>query len=893
MTDNSTKLTLNLFVMKRLLILFFLATALSLLTNAKQVEENTARTVASNFFASRIDKNQLKTLPIPVLVCTSNDLKTGQAAATKAAPAFYVFNFTGNTGFIIISGDDIVTPVLAYSMEGSFSPAQTAPAAASWLNWYEEQIKDAVAGKLVATSEIESAWHDLAATGKSNLTNKSGNAVGPLIKLHWNQSPYYNQKCPWYFYKDKTGKITDSALAVTGCVATAMAMVMKYHNYPRNGTGFYSYKTGQGGTLKADFGKTMYNWVNMPDTLSDKTTKEEDEAVSTLMSHCGIAVEMNYGDPKGGGSGAQVISGGENIKCTETALKTYFDYDPGMKGLSRLSYTDAEWTDLIKEDLNAGLPLLYAASELGQPGGHAFICDGYDNTGKFHINWGWGNSGDDGYFEINALIGGGSKYICGQDMIKGVRPMSGQGKYFNLNLSAPVTLLPNILLYDDSISVSSMIRNNGTTIFNGSLGAAIYDTNQMRIGFVQIDNPVTIEPGERLSVNFRNSGLSHMLPGKYLIGIMYSSIGDGWKEVNDTLTYINFPMMEVINPDVIKMASVMTILPGNPLTQGKTATVKLEIMNAGSQNFSGILNLAIHDIDGSYLYSLAQKSNFTLPAGSSSGELAFITGSIPVSAGSYLLALWYKPTGNSEYDLIGSTGFQNPVIVQVNAVPLQPDKYEPNNVPDSASVLPLSFSGKQVKIIVKANCHVGKDRDYYKIQLPIGYSYHGSAFLRNSEDDTTFSYPLNGFWTFLSTQDTVYQAPCNNSAPAEFTALKGGDLYFYVYPNFVFQTGMYQLEINISQNPLGIEESGFFSTLAIYPNPSSGIVYLANHGDKGIIADITVRNMLGTTVYRQPAASVGTDPYSIDLSGLASGIYIVTISENMNQRRNMKVSIAK
>jgi len=877
--------------MKRIFILFFLLAALSLLSFAKQVDESTARTVAANFFAGRFDKNQLRAMPVPVLVCTSNDLKSKKVNGTKSATAYYVFNFTGRPGFVIIAGDDIVTPVLGYSLEGSFSAAGVAPAAASWLNWYEMQIKDAVLGKVEATTEITSAWNNLVA-GRSDLPRKSGKAVEPLIKLRWNQDPYYNKYCPMYHYYDSTGKLKDSALTVTGCVATAMAMVMKYHNYPRTGTGFHSYKTDAYGTLKADFGKTAYDWANMPDTLSENTAKNEDDAISKLMYHCGVAVEMGYGDPRGTGSGAQVISEGQEKSCTERALKTYFDYDPGMRGLLRQGYTDVEWTDMIKEDLNAGLPLLYAATELGSPGGHAFICDGYDNNGKFHINWGWGGK-DNGYYEINLLNPPGSKYACGQEMIKGVRPMPGQGKNFHLNLSAQVSLLSDIILYDDSISVSSMIRNNGGTTFNGSLGAAIYDTNQMRIDFVEIDNPVTIEPGERLTVTFRNRGLSHMLPGKYMIGIMYSSLGDGWKEVNDTLTYTNFPLMEVINPDVIKMASAMTILPALPLTEGNAATVKLEIMNAGTQNFSGTLNLAIHDIDGSYLYSLAQKTNFTLSAGSSSGVLTFSTGKIPVSAGSYMLALWYKPSGNAEYDLVGSTGFQNPVMVQVNAIPLQADKYEPDNTYDSAYTFRPTFASKNEKIIIKANCHIGKDKDYYKIVLPMGFSYHGTAYLRNAEDDTTLSYPLNGFWNFAAPQDTAFQSPCNNSAPSDFTCLKGGDLSFLVYTNFVFQTGMYQLEINISKNALGIEESDPSSTLTVYPNPSSGIIYLANRGEKGIVADITVSNMLGRTVYLQQAISLGSEPYSIDLSGLATGIYIVTVSDNMGMKRNIKVSIAR
>jgi hypothetical protein len=104
---------------------------------------------------------------------------------------------------------------------------------------------------------------------------------------------------------------------------------------------------------------------------------------------------------------------------------------------------------------------------------------------------------------------------------------------------------------------------------------------------------------------------------------------------------------------------------------------------------------------------------------------------------------------------------------------------------------------------------------------------------------------------------------------------------------------MYQLNISISKNPLGIEESDPSSTLVVYPNPSSGIVYLTNRGALGTIAEITVSNMIGGSVYHQSGTPAVSDPYSIDLSGLPSGIYIITIRDNMNQQRNIKVSIAR
>ncbi len=409
--------------MKRILTFVFLLTAFTWLASAKQVEERTAGKVAGNFFASQPGMNQLKALPTPQLVCTSNDLGTNQDAGTNAVPAFYVYNFTGSPGFVIVAGDDIVTPILGYSTEGYFSMANIAPAAASFLWSYEEQITSAVAQKLRATPEIESAWIEYqTTTSGSNQSGKGVKAVEPLIKLYWNQSPHYNKLCPENKKPDE--------LTLTGCVATAMAMVMKYHNYPKKGTGSASDKTKRYGTLSANFGREDYAWSMMPDSLHDDSDTAAINAVSTLMYHCGIAVEMQYGIADSGGSSAYVIDYGTKNRCTENALKNYFGYDPALRGLSRHNYTDTEWTDFLKEDLDARLPVLYAAQDPSpKGGGHAFICDGYDNNGKFHINWGWGGA-DNGYFEINSLNPPGSRYICGHEMIKGGPPHARPGKIF-------------------------------------------------------------------------------------------------------------------------------------------------------------------------------------------------------------------------------------------------------------------------------------------------------------------------------------------------------------------------------------------------------------------------------------------------------------------------------
>lgn len=396
--------------MKKLIFFLFLTTAFSWISSAKQVEENTARTVAGNFFASRIGMNQLQALPIPVLTCTSTDLKTAQDAGSNKAHAFYIFNFTNPEGFVIVAADDACTPILGYSTEGSFAPEDMHPGLSWLLESYTQQISDAAARQLKVTPEIEAEWAELLSESLALSGSKKGTiVVGPLLTLRWAQSPKYNALCP----KDSTNKLT-----VTGCVATAMAMVMKYHNYPVKGIGENTYTTQ---TLKiecsANFGNTTYNWNLMPDDLSKITNTDSISAVATLMYHCGVSIKINYGTEET--SGQTHANGDPNSYCSENALKKFFGYNPSLQGVLSNDYSDEEWLAALKKDLDETLPVIYGGGT-GNGASHSYICDGYNDENKFHFNWGWGGSAN-GWFTLSAIKSNGEKMIKDQDAIFRIR----------------------------------------------------------------------------------------------------------------------------------------------------------------------------------------------------------------------------------------------------------------------------------------------------------------------------------------------------------------------------------------------------------------------------------------------------------------------------------------
>jgi PKD repeat protein len=220
----------------------------------------------------------------------------------------------------------------------------------------------------------------------------------PLTQTTWDQSPFVNALCP--------------SGSVTGCVATAMAQIMKYWNFPPNGTGSHSYNEQTYGTQYVDFAATTYNWPAMVTAVAGPCPD-----IATLMYSCGVSVDMSYSPS---GSGAYVISAQSPvINCAEYAFKTYFGYDPNtVLGIEYGNYTYQAFITILKNELDNSRPMQYAG--YGQ-GGHTWVCDGYDVNDFFHMNWGWGGMYNS-FFDLNALNPGSSTFNSNQQVIIGIQP---------------------------------------------------------------------------------------------------------------------------------------------------------------------------------------------------------------------------------------------------------------------------------------------------------------------------------------------------------------------------------------------------------------------------------------------------------------------------------------
>jgi|LakMenE01Jun11ns_1017448.scaffolds.fasta_scaffold9934919_2 hypothetical protein len=851
--------------MKKILGLIGILTGFTFTTFAKQVDENTAKQVGYTFLTTKTNSQIFGAGTTLNLVYTSKSQATSSNASMQATTYFYVYN-AGSTGYVMVSGDDIVIPILGYSSEGAFDPNNIPVNAAKWFEGYKDQIRFAIDNEINASEEIKNEWQNLINGTDSSNGARAGGTVSPLIQSRWDQSPYYNALCP---YDNQYGSRT-----VVGCVATAMAQIMKYWSYPEIGSGFHSYNHSTYGTLSANFGNTTYEWSSMPNKVTSSNS-----AVATLMYHCGVSVDMNYGVGSKGGSGAQTLD-------VVDALKTYFGYPTSVEGKYRSSYSDAQWKTLLKGELDASRPIQYAGT--GSGGGHSFVCDGYDNNDFFHFNWGWSGSSD-GYFSINNLnplslgTGGGSGgFNSNQRAIIGIQsPPSTQS--YDMALYNNVTPSSDPIYYGNSFTISTNIANNGTNSFNGDYCAAIFDDAYNFVDFVEIKTGYSLKGGYAYTNNlvFSTTGIFGMLPGKYYIGIYYRPTGGNWVIVSNSSSYSNMQQMSVVNIDDIEMYSSMTVSPGNVLTEGQSASVNFNIVNDGSTTYTGQYRVNLYNLDGTFVETISTLSeNNGLPSTYvyKSPYLTFSTNAITAAPGTYLLAALHKPTGSSQFQLIGSSYYQNPIKITVATPAIQPDKYETNDNQGQSYTLPVTFSGNTATIkTVGSNFHIGSDYDYYKINLPDGYTYsitprihdsYNSGNGNNYTIDALFSYSIDGNTWSDAFDDLII---------GDISANGGTTIYFHVSPYFTGETGTYLLDVLITRSiSAGEKDVELSSAINIFPNPTSGNVTIDATNLAQNVNQINILNVQGQMVFA--FNQLGSKAvFDLNLTNLPEGIYVVQL----------------
>lgn len=493
--------------MKRTTTILIAICVSALFANGKQISQNAALSAARKY--SRTGQ-----------VAPAKNLRSDK---TNNAP-YYAFNL--EQGYVIVSGDDEMTELVGYAENGFFDAENVPPQMQLWLDGYAEYVAAVQSGKAKARKIL--------------LSDSPSVVVEPLVTTKWNQDAPFNNFAPEY-----TDDNNNTQRCATGCAATAMAQIMKFHNWPEQGVGHYSYEHQSFGTISSNFSEHVYDWTNMIDRYNNgEYSSEQADAVALLMKDCGVSLNMNYGPV----SGASIYS-------YYPAFKNYFRYS--SRTVNRSGCETAEFTKIITDELQEGRPLIYCGT--GEDGGHAFVVDGYDTNYFLHVNWGWGGYSD-GYFDMNYMdptglgIGGGSGafkwnqgIVLARPLKDGVEPY----EFIQQLCFVPYDDVKGGIFCEQEMPankgdvVTILLRNtanlSGESFF-GSLNVGVFDDSG---ALVTMGNEERIENNNGELLEFQSGSLYSVdLPmtlntagiadGNYIVRAMSKADGDVWRKFAST-----------------------------------------------------------------------------------------------------------------------------------------------------------------------------------------------------------------------------------------------------------------------------------------------------------------------------------------------------------------------
>lgn len=545
--------------------------------------------------AAPVDVEKAKSLGIKFMKANT-EVKADAAQLTytgytdRGEACFYVFAMQPK-GFVIVSADDRAKPILGYSTEGAFCD-ELPEGLESFFQNYQAGFSDLFASGDLRSAEAVNDWENLAATGKIN-KEKITRTVPKLLTCTWNQSALYNNKCP----EDTLGP---NGHVYAGCVATAMSQIMYYWQWPRVGRGAHIYEMWEYGQIAASFENAIYRYDIMPDFLDWTSTEAEIDAVALLQYHAGVSVEMNY-SPNGSGAFSQSVVG---------AMAEHFIYSEDMHFYYRDWYSDSEWDDMLRENLDGNMPLYYSAS--GGDGGHAFVCDGYDDNDMFHFNWGW-QGFDNGYYVIDGFYLTNYAFPNGHAAIFGIVPdpypyiFCPEGvKDFQVQAVAEGTncisfIAPSMVIGGDwdieQVDSIVFVRNNEIihTEYNVAAGAQIsyYDDNALGINRYCVYPFAGEYPGPMAKETIMNG------PTCSLNFHLHDSVGDGW------LT----PAISIVDSRGFAVARV-------GLAEGSNAIVQVDVPSFEDVSIHWAYSIGgkdrecyfeIYDWDGRLIYATEDK----------------------------------------------------------------------------------------------------------------------------------------------------------------------------------------------------------------------------------------------------------------------------------------------
>ena len=729
-----------------------------------------------------------------------------QNDASAETAFYYIFQTEGEHGFVVVSGDDRTLPVLGFTEHGHFDETDIPEGLHFLLQMYQEQIQQLDAPN-------SSLSNDKKNTALYHLPTRHN--VQPLMQTLWNQGDPYNLLCPQYYESD--GSM--GGHSATGCVATALSQVMNYYRYPEETMRYIpsyklEYDTSQGKKEIVVQGipqHSVIDWNHMQDVYNGNETETEKTAVAQLMHWVGVGCRMSYG-----GSSAATMADALN------ALVTYFGYDDGSHLESRSNHSIESWSQLLYSEIATGHPIAFAACNSG--GAHAFVLDGYDIEGLFHINWGWGGL-DNGYFRIDVMapddnsgIGASSTpdgYNMGQDAIIGLRLPD--------DVKAE-TQQPRLTVNDWEI-------HRGNTFFANYVNwAGFTATWDMGIGYV--DETGTLVPvGENMSMRLDANyyvGLEFVVEGLsegvyHIVPISKKASTKVWQtNVNPAISYIEAVVDEQGNVSLtqhpIEDVSITDIsFPGNH-KKGERQNVVVSFQNHGEEYFREI-------------HLLASMTN-------QMGESVCRTAVTMVDEGETTASFSFVPDRSGKWNVWLSTDNHGNNILGKSEVEITD---EGNANTHQLRYLSHSISNKSNNVIY-GNCMQGK----VTVRNEAAETYNGKLRL------WLFKLADNGYYYGASSVYVPVVVEPNGTAKAEF--------YFD------------QLEYGKQYNMSILYEDGGDITnggLKDMGRPSRGIVYWQQDKDIAGVAPASVLHI--------PAAAL-----AVDMSGMGNMVKTVYPNNNPN-----------
>lgn len=551
--------------------------------NVKQAKEAAISFLNRNF-------NQTKALSgnLELIWSDANALKAGSSHENAS---FYVFRLTDKDGFVVISGDDDVYPILGYSMQQTFRVDSMPSNLRLWFEGYQKQINWIRENKPVVSKAVTDAWAALS-TGSFEL-KAGGNLLSTAL---WDQLTPYNNICP----------VVNGQKSLTGCVATATSIVMRYHKWPDTGQGNFSYTTATHRLrLSASF-NTTFDWNNMPmQYITGQYTAQQASNVATLMYDCGVFSQMDY-DPDN--SGALTIN-------AAMGLVNYMKYDKSLHILTRDNYQTNEWVQILNNEIDNNRPIMYGGQNSSNEG-HQFIVDGYADSNYYHINWGWSGQAN-GYFLLDAFnpetqgagVNSPGSFSIGQDAVIGIKkPVAGSSyqdvlsyfsgenngvQYKGITTDASA-IVPNTEFY----VTAGFIGNFSIRQYNGLIAIALTDKNG---NIKQIISP---QENISLQINYGANGTfpckitTSLSPDDRIRGIYKSSDSNTWQWIRGGGSTVGEILVSnpTANETIENSQSQVTVL--------YTSSDNIEVSAA-----DGISTVSLFDLTGHILHKQTGNNN--------------------------------------------------------------------------------------------------------------------------------------------------------------------------------------------------------------------------------------------------------------------------------------------